>query len=262
MEMYDTMQFQLQQTEDQDVVFKQNAACALLNLAMIDENRVSIGDCGAIPSLANKKRAVTAGVLKPLVVAAGEAAKEQGAVGVAEKAMVVLSTLAVAVVTLIQLCEGFNSVRNRGLLVGEGVISPLVALSQTRTAKVKHKSTYGLKRNWQGDPCIPRAFLWDGLGCNYSDPGAAKIISLNLSSSRLSGEIATALANLTMIQSLDLSYNNLTGDVPEFLARQDHLRILKSPAAWPASDPALLSIAVAIASFVRGLSKLDFESGS
>ncbi|XP_076950193.1 uncharacterized protein LOC143623097 [Bidens hawaiensis] len=29
-----------------------------------------------------------------------------------------------------------------------------------------------------------------------------------------------------MIESLDLSDNNLTGDVPEFLARQDHLRIL------------------------------------
>ncbi|XP_076950199.1 putative LRR receptor-like serine/threonine-protein kinase At1g05700 [Bidens hawaiensis] len=88
------------------------------------------------------------------------------------------------------------------------------------------KSTYGLKRNWQGDPCIPSESLWDGLGCNYGDLRAAKIISLNLSSSRLSGQIATALANLTMIESLDLSYNNLTGDVPEFLARQDHLRIL------------------------------------
>ncbi|KAJ0495967.1 putative transferase [Helianthus annuus] len=88
------------------------------------------------------------------------------------------------------------------------------------------KSTYGLTRNWQGDPCITRAYLWNGLGCNYSDPQAAKIISLNLSSSGLSGEIATALANLTMLESLDLSYNNLTGDVPEFLARQDHLRIL------------------------------------
>ncbi|KAI7726709.1 hypothetical protein M8C21_024030, partial [Ambrosia artemisiifolia] len=88
------------------------------------------------------------------------------------------------------------------------------------------KSTYGLKGNWQGDPCIPRAFLWKGLGCDYSDPQAAKIISLNLSSSGLSGEIATALANLTMLESLDLSYNNLTGDVPEFLAQQDHLRIL------------------------------------
>ncbi|XP_076937131.1 putative LRR receptor-like serine/threonine-protein kinase At1g05700 [Bidens hawaiensis] len=88
------------------------------------------------------------------------------------------------------------------------------------------KSTYGLKRNWQGDPCIPRESLWDGLGCNFNDLQAAKIISLNLSSSRLSGEIATALANLTMIESLDLSDNNLTGDVPEFLAQQDHLRIL------------------------------------
>ncbi|KAI3818901.1 hypothetical protein L1987_12722 [Smallanthus sonchifolius] len=124
---------------------------------------------------ANKKRAVTAGVVKPLVelvVAAGEAAKEQGAVGMAEKAMVVLSTLAAveegktaiveeggipalveviedgasvkgkefAVVTLIQLCEGVNSVRNRGLLVGEGVIPPLVALSQTGSARAKHKA--------------------------------------------------------------------------------------------------------------------------
>ncbi|KAK9051258.1 hypothetical protein SSX86_027885 [Deinandra increscens subsp. villosa] len=48
----------------------------------------------------------------------------------------------------------------------------------------------------------------------------------NLSSSGLSGEIAPALANLTMIQSLDLSYNNLTGSVPKFLASLDFLRIL------------------------------------
>ncbi|KAI3795747.1 hypothetical protein L1987_38404 [Smallanthus sonchifolius] len=123
---------------------------------------------------ANKKRAVTAGVVKPLVelvVAAGEAAEEQGAVGMAEKALVVLSSLAAveegktaiveeggipalveviedgasvkgkefSVVTLIQLCEGGNGGRNRGLLVGEGVIPPLVALSQTGTARAKHK---------------------------------------------------------------------------------------------------------------------------
>ncbi|KAK9065248.1 hypothetical protein SSX86_016631 [Deinandra increscens subsp. villosa] len=124
---------------------------------------------------ANKKRAVTAGAVKPLVelvVAAGEAAEEQGAVGMAEKAMVVLSSLAAveegkgaiveeggipalveviedgasvkgkefAVVTLLQLCEGVSGARNRGLLVGEGVIPPLVALSQTGTARAKHKA--------------------------------------------------------------------------------------------------------------------------
>ncbi|KAI3670521.1 hypothetical protein L1987_87857 [Smallanthus sonchifolius] len=87
------------------------------------------------------------------------------------------------------------------------------------------KSTYGLiKLNWQGDPCVPQA--WVGLNCNYNAHGAVKIISLNLSSRGLSGEIATALANLTMIESLDLSYNKLTGNVPDFLARLDNLRIL------------------------------------
>ena len=92
---------------------------------------------------------------------------EQGT-GLAEKAMVVLSSLAgiemgrdaiveeggiaafveaiedgsdkgkeFAVLTLLQLCG--DSVRNRGLLVREGGIPPLVALSQTGTAKAKHK---------------------------------------------------------------------------------------------------------------------------
>ncbi|XP_076900861.1 U-box domain-containing protein 13-like [Bidens hawaiensis] len=172
-------------------VSKQNAACALLTLAMVDEYKVSIGASGAIPPLvsllingsnrgkkdalttlyklcsmkANKKRAVAAGVVKPLVMAVGEAA------GMAEKAMVVMSSVAAveegkaaivedggipalveviegasvkrkefAVVTLIQLCEGVNCVRNRMLLVGEGVIPPLVALSQTGTARAKHKA--------------------------------------------------------------------------------------------------------------------------
>ena len=102
--------------------------------------------------------------MKPLVVLVSE----QGT-GVAEKAMVVLSSLATiqegkeaiveeggipalveaiedgtvkgkefAVLTLLQLCA--DSVRNRGLLVREGGIPPLVALSQTGTARAKHKA--------------------------------------------------------------------------------------------------------------------------
>ncbi|KAI3684215.1 hypothetical protein L6452_33436 [Arctium lappa] len=92
------------------------------------------------------------------------------------------------------------------------------------------KSTYGLKRNWQGDMCVPQTSVWDGLNCNYDDKGTPRIISMNLSSSGLSGEIAAALANLTMIQSLDLSYNNLTGTVPEFLSQLDFLKTLPLPA--------------------------------
>lgn len=111
----------------------------------------------------NKERAVIAGAVKPLVALVAE----QGT-GMAEKAMVVLSSLAgieegrkaiveesgiavlveaiedgslkgkeFAVVTLLQLCA--DSVRNRGLLVREGAIPPLVALSQTGSVRAKHK---------------------------------------------------------------------------------------------------------------------------
>ncbi|KAD4982873.1 hypothetical protein E3N88_19544 [Mikania micrantha] len=88
------------------------------------------------------------------------------------------------------------------------------------------KTVYGLKRIWQGDPCVPNDSIWEGVNCSYNDTDNPRIISLNLSYSRISGEIAPALANLTMIQSLDLSYNNLTGSVPKFLASLDFLRIL------------------------------------
>nr|DAD23595.1 TPA_asm: hypothetical protein HUJ06_025058 [Nelumbo nucifera] len=111
----------------------------------------------------NKERAVNAGAVKPLV----DLISEQGS-GLTEKAMVVLSSLAAipegrtaiveeggiavlveaiedgsvkgkefAVLTLLQLCA--DSVRNRGLLVREGGIPPLVALSQTGTARAKQK---------------------------------------------------------------------------------------------------------------------------
>ncbi|KFK26535.1 hypothetical protein AALP_AA8G261500 [Arabis alpina] len=111
----------------------------------------------------NKERAVTAGVVKPLV----DLVAEEGT-GMAEKAMVVLSSLAAidegkkaiveeggiaalveaiedgsvkgkefAVLTLLQLCA--ESVRNRGLLVREGAIPPLVGLSQSGSVSVRAK---------------------------------------------------------------------------------------------------------------------------
>ncbi|PWA87672.1 leucine-rich repeat transmembrane protein kinase protein [Artemisia annua] len=88
------------------------------------------------------------------------------------------------------------------------------------------RSMYGLKRNWQGDPCVPQSSAWVGINCSYNDLENPRITSLNLSFSGLSGELADALANLTMIQSLDLSFNNLTGNVPKFLASFSFLEML------------------------------------
>ncbi|RDX71291.1 LRR receptor-like serine/threonine-protein kinase IOS1, partial [Mucuna pruriens] len=88
------------------------------------------------------------------------------------------------------------------------------------------KSIYGIKRNWQGDPCIPLTYLWDGLNCSYAESGPPRIIYLNLSSSSLIGNIAGGISNLQSIKYLDLSNNKLTGAVPEFLSQLRFLRVL------------------------------------
>ncbi|XP_011012941.1 PREDICTED: probable LRR receptor-like serine/threonine-protein kinase At1g05700 [Populus euphratica] len=86
------------------------------------------------------------------------------------------------------------------------------------------KEAYMIDRvDWQGDPCFPLS-TWTGLQCNNDNP--PRIISLNLSSSQLSGNIAVSLLNLRAIQSLDLSNNELTGAVPAAFAQLPNLTIL------------------------------------
>ncbi|KAL9345288.1 hypothetical protein Peur_062963 [Populus x canadensis] len=86
------------------------------------------------------------------------------------------------------------------------------------------KKAYKIDRvDWQGDPCLPLT-TWSGLQCNDDNP--PRIISLNLSSSQLSGNIAISLLNLTAIKSLDLSNNELTGTMPEAFTQLPYLTIL------------------------------------
>ncbi|KAK1576565.1 hypothetical protein Q3G72_014974 [Acer saccharum] len=56
----------------------------------------------------------------------------------------------------------------------------------------------------------------NGLDCSYPNNNSLRITSLNLSSSGISGEISPYISGLKLIQSLDLSNNNLTGPVPDF----------------------------------------------
>ncbi|XP_058180840.1 probable LRR receptor-like serine/threonine-protein kinase At1g05700 isoform X3 [Rhododendron vialii] len=87
------------------------------------------------------------------------------------------------------------------------------------------KSVYGVERNWQGDPCVPEEYKWEDLQCNY-DRNSTRIISLNLSSSSLSGNMDVSFSGLTSLESLDLSNNNLTGPVPHFLSELPSLKTL------------------------------------
>ncbi|XP_039158947.1 senescence-induced receptor-like serine/threonine-protein kinase [Eucalyptus grandis] len=87
------------------------------------------------------------------------------------------------------------------------------------------KAEYDVKKDsWQGDPCVPSKFAWKDLNCNDGDP--PRVISLNLSSSNLRGNIHSSLSNLSELESLDLSNNELTGAIPETLANLPKLRIL------------------------------------
>ncbi|KAF2323500.1 hypothetical protein GH714_035792 [Hevea brasiliensis] len=78
---------------------------------------------------------------------------------------------------------------------------------------------------WQGDPCVPREVSWKGLDCSYDD-NPPRIISLDLSYNKLTGILPNFLAELLNLTRLDLSYNELTGPVPEFLARLPNLKTL------------------------------------
>ncbi|XP_060958834.1 putative leucine-rich repeat receptor-like protein kinase At2g19210 [Cannabis sativa] len=93
-------------------------------------------------------------------------------------------------------------------------------------AMLNIKSMYGVQKNWQGDPCSPKSYTWEGLNCSFNGQDPVRIISLDLSSSGLEGEIASYISNLTMIQSIDLSNNSLSGSVPEFLSRLPFLKVL------------------------------------
>ncbi|XP_055961739.1 putative leucine-rich repeat receptor-like serine/threonine-protein kinase At2g19230 isoform X2 [Mercurialis annua] len=86
--------------------------------------------------------------------------------------------------------------------------------------------SYNINRDeWQGDPCMPRDLLWNRLNCSY-DTNPPRIISLDLSSSGLTGNISSSFSTLEALRSLNLSSNGLIGTVPEFLARLPNLTTL------------------------------------
>ncbi|CAL5195562.1 unnamed protein product [Lathyrus oleraceus] len=89
------------------------------------------------------------------------------------------------------------------------------------------KKNYGVAKNWQGDPCGPVKYMWEGLNCSIDDGlNPPRITSLNLSSSGLTGQIVSSISKLTMLQYLDLSNNSLNGSLPDFLQQLQFLKVL------------------------------------
>ncbi|KAJ3695089.1 hypothetical protein LUZ60_000466 [Juncus effusus] len=88
------------------------------------------------------------------------------------------------------------------------------------------KAHYGVNKTWSGDPCVPTWLAWSGVNCTLNASKIARITSLNLSSSGLTGTIISSFGNLTALQSLDLSRNNLLGTIPISLDQLTSLTFL------------------------------------
>ncbi|CAL9247888.1 unnamed protein product [Arabidopsis halleri] len=88
------------------------------------------------------------------------------------------------------------------------------------SAMMNIKNTYGLSRkiSWQGDVCAPLFYRWEGLNCSYPDSDPPFVISLNLTASGLTGTITPEISKLTKLRELDLSKNDLSGEIPAFFA--------------------------------------------
>ncbi|PNX94832.1 receptor-like protein kinase, partial [Trifolium pratense] len=85
---------------------------------------------------------------------------------------------------------------------------------------------FSMHLNWQGDPCAPVNYVWEGLNCSVDGNNISRITSLDLSSSGLIGQIASSISKLTMLQYLDLSNNGLNGSLPDFLIQLHSLKVL------------------------------------
>ncbi|KAK0597370.1 hypothetical protein LWI29_024630 [Acer saccharum] len=96
------------------------------------------------------------------------------------------------------------------------LVSPLPPILNALELHTK----YGVKRNWQGDPCAPVKFLWQGLDCSYPEKNSPRITSLDLSNNNLTGPVPDFLSELPFLTVLNLRGNNLQGSVPAGLAEK------------------------------------------
>ncbi|XP_054782632.1 putative leucine-rich repeat receptor-like serine/threonine-protein kinase At2g19230 [Prosopis cineraria] len=88
--------------------------------------------------------------------------------------------------------------------------------------EIKH--TYGISRiSWQGDPCAPSKLAWDGLIC--SSGNNIRIFSLDLSNNDLIGQLPEFLSTLPNLKFLNLAGNKLTGSIPKALKENTKLQL-------------------------------------
>uniref|UniRef100_A0A8I6YQR5 non-specific serine/threonine protein kinase n=1 Tax=Hordeum vulgare subsp. vulgare TaxID=112509 RepID=A0A8I6YQR5_HORVV len=106
------------------------------------------------------------------------------------------------------------------------LVTPVATDPGDARAMMATQDNFGVVKNWMGDPCTPKAFVWRGLNCSYPPASPSEIMGLNLSSFGLVGAISTNFRDLKALQYLDFSHNNLSGPIPNFLGQLSSLMFL------------------------------------
>uniref|UniRef100_A0A0E0II80 Protein kinase domain-containing protein n=1 Tax=Oryza nivara TaxID=4536 RepID=A0A0E0II80_ORYNI len=73
---------------------------------------------------------------------------------------------------------------------------------QYNVTLVATAESYGVKKNWMGDPCYPTQYAWDGVKCKNTSENIPRIISIDLSNSNLHGVISSNFSLLTALEYL------------------------------------------------------------
>ncbi|KAF3554516.1 hypothetical protein F2Q69_00011536 [Brassica cretica] len=106
-------------------------------------------------------------------------------------------------------------------------IYEVLDLRQLETDEDEERSYELMKKvSWQGDPCAPQFLLWEGLKCSYPNADSPMITSLNFKESNLTGSITLEFVKLTQLIELDLSKNDLSGEIPSFFADMKSLKLI------------------------------------
>uniref|UniRef100_A0ACD5VB42 Uncharacterized protein n=1 Tax=Avena sativa TaxID=4498 RepID=A0ACD5VB42_AVESA len=86
---------------------------------------------------------------------------------------------------------------------------------------------------------------WEGVTCSHRRP--ARVVELRLNSSGLTGALSPAIGNLTLLRTLDLSFNWLNGEIPSSLGRLTRLqRLYLNDNAFSGTFPVNLSSCVSM----------------
>ncbi|WOL16257.1 leucine-rich repeat receptor-like serine/threonine-protein kinase [Canna indica] len=79
-------------------------------------------------------------------------------------------------------------------------------------------------QEWNGDPCLPAKYNVEWVGCSSSHV-TPRVTALYLSGYGLSGDLPD-FSTLTALETIDLSNNSITGNIPEFLGKLPNLKEL------------------------------------